>query len=169
MQATGKPTLLDQAMSTVHSHFSDNAGIDEATRQTVKGIAASMKVGDAVMVAQGDGFKLDTWKIPVEASGTIRARLELSLGARTMFEIQRTAEGYELAFKGGMQGKGKVGISVDIMRLADATASVGAGGKGLNGAMVRFADEASLQRFLDKLLSGEEVRRPTGTRRWNPR
>jgi hypothetical protein len=156
--AVDERSFGEQVARAVVSRMTDNVGLDPATRHSVLALAKEMRVGDKVFVAQGDGVALRTGKIPVDPSGTLKVKAEISAGKRTLFELQRTAHGYELFFKGGTEGKGKLGVNAGIFQVAEVGGAIGFGGKTVGGVGVRFGTLEDATAFLDKMMTTGEVR-----------
>ncbi len=137
--------------------LTDSQKIDHATKlamvDTVKGLAP----GERMFVAQGVGGKFTTGKVPLETTGTVKARLDAFGRERKLLEVQRTPHGWELFFKAGSEGGAKAGLSAEVFKIAEVGISGGFTASNLDGAGLVFAKESDLVEFLDKLMTQDSV------------
>ncbi len=157
LQADLQPSFATKAKRFFGRVLTDSQKIDHAARLAMVDTVKSLAPGERMFVAQGVGGKFTTGKVPLETTGTVKARLDAFGRERKMLEVQRSPHGWELFFKAGSEGGAKAGLSAEIFKIAEVTVSGGFTASNLEGAGLVFAKESDLVAFLDKLLTQDSV------------
>ncbi len=151
-QEREQPGLLQRAGEVLDRFVRDEHVASWATQRVLLDSVASMRIGDSLFIAQGEAFNLDTLRVPLEASGTLKARVAMQAGDRKAVEVRRTGEGYEVCLKAGSQGNGGLSFYADAAKLVEGEANLGVGGSNMAGAVLVFKTAEEANRLLETMF-----------------
>ncbi|HMR31015.1 MAG TPA: hypothetical protein PKA13_08220 [Geminicoccaceae bacterium] len=128
--------------------------IDRGTMRTLLATVGGMKDGDRIRMQTGDRVTVNSGRIPIEPSDTVKVRARLAMGDVNAMEIFLTPEGYQLHMKAGLEGRVGGDVIIDG-KVVEATASADLAGHRISGAMLRFPKSpeglANLRSFLQAM------------------
>jgi hypothetical protein len=144
------------------SRMSDEPdAVDRATVRAFLSNVDTLRPGEKLKITTSNGVTVNSGKIPVEPTDTLKVRARLGMGDLNGLEVQHNPNGFEVYVKAGAQLKAGVDLIGDL-KAAEAVLGVDASGYRLTGAMLRFpnddAGKKALTAFLEQVFEGRQIK-----------
>ena len=144
------------------SRMSDEPdAVDRATVRAFLSNVDNLRPGEKLKITTSNGVAVNSGKIPIEPTDTLKVRARMGLGTLNGLEVQHNPNGFEVYVKAGAQLKAGVDLIGDL-KAAEAVLGVDASGYRLTGAMLRFpnddAGKKALTAFLEQVFEGRQIK-----------
>lgn len=158
---SGKEGVAELAEADLERMSDEPDAVDRATVRSFLTNVETLRVGEKLKITTSNGIAVNSGKIPIEPSDTLKLRARFGMGDLNGLEVQHNPNGFEVYVKAGAQLKAGVDLIGDL-KVAEATLGVDASGYRLTGAMLRFKnDEAgkkALSAFLEQMFEGRQIK-----------